>query len=49
MNNANKKCWFSLEERKKNLIEMLVSEFGDKVEVKSFDWTFNRFYERKWC
>ena len=36
MNNANKKCWFSLEERK-NLIEMLVSEFGDKVEVKSFD------------
>lgn len=36
MNNANKKGWFSLEERKK-MIEMLTSEFGDKVEVKSFD------------
>ncbi|WP_294704389.1 pantetheine-phosphate adenylyltransferase [uncultured Fusobacterium sp.] len=36
MNNANKKGWFSLEERK-TMIEMLTSEFGDKVEVKSFD------------
>lgn len=36
MNNANKKGWFSLEERK-TMIEMLTFEFGDKVEVKSFD------------
>ncbi|MGY0394721.1 MULTISPECIES: pantetheine-phosphate adenylyltransferase [unclassified Fusobacterium] len=36
MNNANKKCWFSLEERKE-LIKMLTNEFGEKVEVKSFD------------
>lgn len=36
MNNSNKKGWFSLEERKE-LIEMLTDEFGDKVEVKSFD------------
>ncbi len=36
MNNANKKGWFTLEERK-TMIEMLTSEFGDKVEVKSFD------------
>lgn len=36
MINTNKKGWFSLEERKA-MIEMLTSEFGDKVEVKSFD------------
>lgn len=36
MINTNKKGWFSLEERK-DMIEMLTSEFGDKVEVKSFD------------
>lgn len=36
MNNANKKCWFTLEERKE-LIKMLTEEFGDKIEVKSFD------------
>ena len=36
MNNSNKNCWFSLEERK-NMVKMLVEEFGDRVEVKSFD------------
>ncbi|MBR8701212.1 Phosphopantetheine adenylyltransferase [Fusobacterium sp. DD29] len=36
MNNTNKNCWFTLEERK-NMVKMLVDHFGDKVEVKSFD------------
>lgn len=36
MNNTNKKCWFSLEERK-NMIKLLVGEDSDKIEVKSFD------------
>ncbi|QNM14514.1 MULTISPECIES: pantetheine-phosphate adenylyltransferase [Fusobacterium] len=36
INNSNKKCWFSLKERE-HMIKMLVAEFGDKVEVKSFN------------
>ena len=36
INNSNKKCWFSLEERK-SMIKMLVDQFGDKVEVKCFN------------
>lgn len=36
MNNTNKKCWFTLDERKK-MVEMIVAEFGDRVIVKSFD------------
>ncbi len=45
MNNSNKKCWFSLEERKE-LIELLTEEFGDKVEVKSFDGLLIDFMEK---
>lgn len=36
MNNVNKKCWFTLEERE-SMIKLLTEEFGDKVEVRSFD------------
>ena len=36
INNCNKRCWFSLAERE-HMIQMLVDEFGDKVEVKSFN------------
>ena len=45
MNNTNKKCWFSLEERKQ-MIDILVSEFGDKVEVKSFDGLLIEFMKK---
>ena len=45
MNNTNKKCWFSLEARKQ-MIDILVSEFGDKVEVKSFDGLLIEFMKK---
>lgn len=36
LNNHSKKCWFTYDERK-NMIEILTKEFGDKVEVKIFE------------
>lgn len=45
MNNTNKKSWFNLEERK-NMIKLLTDEFGDKVEVLSFDGLLIEFMKK---